>query len=46
MSFELSRDQFRAMIFYEWKIGLTYKDYHAHLVQVWRQQRTFPPHTL
>ena len=35
MSFQLSRDQFRTMILYDWKIGLTYKDYHAHLVQAW-----------
>ena len=26
MSFQLSHEQFRTMIFYDWKIGLTYKD--------------------
>ena len=35
MSFELLREQFRTMIFYDWKIGLTYKDCHARLVQAW-----------
>ncbi|CAF1911269.1 unnamed protein product [Rotaria magnacalcarata] len=29
MNFELSREQFRTMILYDWKIGLTYKDSHA-----------------
>ena len=26
MSFQLSSEQFRTMIFYDWKIALTYKD--------------------
>ena len=33
MSFELSREHFRTMILYDWKIALTYKDCHALLVQ-------------
>ena len=35
ISFELSAEQFRTMILYDWKIGLTYKDCHAHIVQAW-----------
>ena len=35
MSFQLSCEQFRTMIFYDWKIALTYKDCHARLVQPW-----------
>ena len=35
MSFQLSQEQFRTMILYDWKIALTYKDYHARLVQQW-----------
>ena len=31
--FQLSREQFRTMILYDWKIDLRYKDYHARLVQ-------------
>ena len=46
MNFQLSREQFGTMILYDRKIALTYKDYHAHLVQAWRQQRTYPPHSL
>ena len=48
MSFQLSREQFRTMILYDWKIALTYKDCHARLVQAWGggEQRTFPPHSL
>jgi hypothetical protein len=38
MSFQLSREQFRTMILYDWKIGLTYKDSHARLVQAWGDQ--------
>ncbi|CAF3218993.1 unnamed protein product [Rotaria sp. Silwood2] len=38
MSFQLSREQFRTMILYDWKIGLTYKDSHARLVQAWGEQ--------
>jgi HTH domain in Mos1 transposase len=38
MSFELSREQFRTMILYDWKIGLTYKESHVRLVQAWRDQ--------
>ena len=34
------------MIFYDWKIALTYKDCHARLVQPWRELRAFRPHTL
>ena len=46
ISFELSHEQFRTMTFYDWKIGLTYKDCHVRLVQAWGERRTFPPHTL
>ena len=35
MSFQLSPEQFRTMIFYDWKIALTYKDCHTCLVQAW-----------
>ena len=35
MSFQLSREQSRTMTLYNWKIGLTYKDSHARLVQAW-----------
>ena len=35
MSFELSLEQFRTMILYDWKIGLTYKDCVVRLVQAW-----------
>ena len=38
MSFELSSEQFRTMILYDWKIDLTYKDFYARLVQAWEQQ--------
>ncbi|CAF2740850.1 unnamed protein product [Rotaria sp. Silwood2] len=38
MSFQLSREQFRTMILYDWKIDLTYKDSHARLVQAWGEQ--------
>ncbi|CAF4608607.1 unnamed protein product, partial [Rotaria sp. Silwood2] len=38
MSFQLSREQFRTMILYDWKIGLTYKDSHGRLVQAWGEQ--------
>ena len=38
MNFELSLEQFRAMILYDWKIGLTYKGCHARLVQAWWEQ--------
>jgi histone-lysine N-methyltransferase SETMAR len=38
MSFQLSREQFRTMILYDWKIGLTYNDSHARLVQAWGDQ--------
>ncbi|CAF4010545.1 unnamed protein product [Rotaria sp. Silwood1] len=44
-SFQLSREQFRTMILYDWKAGLTYKESHARLVQAWGDQapsdRTF-----
>ena len=46
MSFKLSREQFRTMILYDWKIGLTYKDCHARLVQAEGEQRTFRPSSL
>ena len=46
MTFQLSPQQFRTMILYDWKIGLTYKDCHARLVQAWREQRIFRPHSL
>ena len=35
MSFQLSREQSRTTILHDWKIGLTYKDCHARLVQAW-----------
>jgi hypothetical protein len=38
MSFQFSREQFRTMILYDWKIGLTYKDSHFRLVQAWGDQ--------
>ena len=38
MSFELSHEQFRTMILYDWKIALTFKDCHARLVQAWGEQ--------
>ncbi|CAF4561397.1 unnamed protein product [Rotaria sp. Silwood2] len=38
MSFQLSREQFRTMILYDWKIGLTYRDSHVCLVQAWGEQ--------
>ena len=41
MSFQLSCEQFRTMILYDWKIALTYKDCHARLVQACAVQRTF-----
>ena len=34
--FQLSLEQLRTMILYDWKIGLTYKDCHARLVQAWK----------
>ena len=40
MGFELSYEQFRTMILYDWRIGLTYNDCHARLVQAWVQQAT------
>ena len=46
MNFQLSPEQFRTMILYDWKIALTYKDSHAHLVKAWGEQRTFRPHSL
>ena len=46
MSFQRSPEQFRTMILYDWKIGLTYKDCHARLVQACGEQRTFRPHNL
>ena len=33
--FQLSPEQIRTIIFYNWKIGLTYKDRHARLMQAW-----------
>ena len=41
MSFQLSPEQFRTMILYDWKIGLTYKNYHVPLVQAWEEQAPF-----
>ena len=41
MSVQLSREQFRTMILYDWKIGLTYKESHARLVQAWGGPSTF-----
>ena len=35
MAIELSREQFRTMILYDWRIGLNYKKNHAHLVSAW-----------
>ncbi|CAF4838885.1 unnamed protein product [Rotaria sp. Silwood2] len=45
MSFQLSREQFRTMILYDWKIGLTYKDSHARLVQA-REKQAPSAHTV
>jgi hypothetical protein len=38
MSFHISDEKFRSMVLYDWKIGLTYKDSHARLVQAWGDQ--------
>jgi hypothetical protein len=38
MAFELSREQFRTMILYDWKIGLQYRESHASLVAAWGDQ--------
>ena len=38
MAFELSREQFRTMILYDWKIGLDYKESHARLIAAWGDQ--------
>ena len=46
MNFQLSPEQFRIMILYDWKIALTYKDCHAPLVKALREQRTFQPQSL
>jgi hypothetical protein len=35
MDFHPSNEQFRAMVLYDLKIGLTYKDSHVRLVQAW-----------
>ena len=35
MVIELSREQFRIMILYGWKIGLTYRERHTRLVAAW-----------
>ncbi|CAF4235733.1 unnamed protein product [Rotaria socialis] len=39
MSFQLSREQFRTMILYDWKVGLTYKDSHAGTAQTNRRPK-------
>ena len=44
VTFQLSPEQFCTMVLYDWKIGLTYKDCYARLVQAWEEQRTFRPH--
>jgi histone-lysine N-methyltransferase SETMAR len=38
MALELSREQFRTMILYGWKIGLNYRESHARLVAAWGDQ--------
>ncbi|CAF1459969.1 unnamed protein product [Didymodactylos carnosus] len=38
MNFELSREQFRTMILYDWKTGLTHNGSHVPLVQAWEDQ--------
>ena len=38
MVIELSREQFRTMILYHWKIGLNYRESHVRLVAAWGDQ--------
>ena len=38
MAIELSREQFRTMILYDWKIGLNYRESHLHFVAARRDQ--------
>ena len=38
MNVKLSREQFRTMILYDWKIGLSYKESHTRLVEAWGDQ--------
>ena len=38
MTVELSREQLRTMVLYDWKIGLTYRESHARLVMTWGDQ--------
>ena len=38
IAIELSREQFRTMILYDWKIGLNYRESHARLVAAWGDQ--------
>ena len=38
MTIELSREQFRTMILYDWKIGLNYRETHVSLVVAWVDQ--------
>ena len=38
MSFQLSSEQFCTTIFYNWRIGLTYKGCHVCLEQAWGEQ--------
>ena len=35
MAIELSREAFRTMILYHWKIGLNYRGSHARLMAAW-----------
>ena len=38
MNFQFSRPQFCTLILYDWKIGSTYKNTRAHLLQAWGDQ--------
>jgi hypothetical protein len=38
ITFELSRERFRTIILYDWKIGFNYSGSHARLAAAWRKQ--------
>lgn len=38
MALELSREQLRTMILYDWKIDLNHRESHARLVAAWGDQ--------
>ena len=39
MTFELSGEQFRSMILYDWKSSLNYRESYARLIAAWRSKR-------